>query len=128
MAAVAASPPVRLTYLLWALRILIAALFLFAGFAKLNGQEMMVQEFGLLPVGQWFRYLTGVIEIVGAVALLIPSFSGLGALVLLAVDVGAFIAQVSFIRQDWIHTIVIGGILAALAYLQRDSIHARLGM
>ena len=105
-----------------------AALFLFAGLAKLSGQEMMVQEFGLLAVGQWFRYLTGVIEIVGAAALLIPSFSGLGALVLLFVDVDAFFAQVGFIRSDWIHTIVIGAILAALVYLQRDSIAARLGI
>ena len=116
-----------MTYLLWALRLLMAALFLFAGFAKLSGQEMMVNEFGLLPVGQWFRYLTGVIEILGAVALLIPSYSGLGALALLVVDVGAFFAQIAFIHSDWVHTIVIGAILAALVYLQRDSIGERLG-
>jgi putative oxidoreductase len=128
MAVVTASQPASLTYLLWALRVLMAALFLFAGIAKLSGQEMMVQEFGLLPVGQWFRYLTGAIEIVGAVALLMPSYSGLGALVLLVVDLGAFIAQVGYIHQDWIHTIAIGAILAALVYLQRDSIRARLGM
>lgn len=127
MATATTSSSQSLTYVLWALRLLMAALFLFAGFAKLSGQEMMVQEFGLLPVGQWFRYLTGVIEILGAIALLIPSYSGLGALALLVVDVGAFFAQVGFIHSDWVHTIVIGAILAALVYLQRDSIRERLG-
>ena len=107
---------------------LIAALFVFAAFAKLTSQPMMVAEFGMLPVGQWFRYFTGLLEIVGAIALLTPAVSGLGALLLLIVDVGAFFAQVLFLHGDWIHTIVIGAILAALVFLQRDSIRGRLGM
>ena len=72
--------------------------------------------------------VTGLLEIVGAIALLTPALSGLGALLLLIVDVGAFFAQVLFLHGDWIHTIVIGAILAALVYLQRDSIRGRLGM
>lgn len=47
---------------------------------------------------------------------------------MLVVDIAAFFAQVLFIHMDWIHTIVIGAILAALAYLQRDSNRERLGM
>ena len=128
MATATTSSSQPITYLLWALRLLMAALFLFAGFAKLSGQEMMVQEFGLLPVGQWFRYLTGVIEILGADSAADSAYSGLGALALLVVDVGAFFAQIAFIHSDWIHTIVIGAILAALVYLQRDSIRDQLGM
>jgi hypothetical protein len=54
--------------------------------------------------------------------------SGLGALLLLVVDVGAFFAQVLFLHEDWTHTIVIGAILVALIYVQRDSIHERLGI
>ena len=111
-----------MTIVLWILRVLIAALFVFAAFAKLSGQPMMVAEFGMLPVGQWFRYFTGLLEVVGAIALLTPAVSGLGALLLLIVDVGAFFAQVLFLHADWIHTIVIGAILAALVFLQRDSI------
>jgi hypothetical protein len=42
--------------------------------------------------------------------------------------VGAFFAQVFFLHEDWIHTIVIGAILVALVYVQRDAIRQRLGM
>jgi putative oxidoreductase len=122
------TPTGTMTIVIWVMRILVAALFLFAGFAKLSGQQMMVDEFAGLPGGQGLRYLTGLLELVGGVAVLIPSVSGLGALVLLVVDVGAFFAQVLFLHQDWIHTIVIGAILVALVYLQRDAIRERLGM
>ena len=112
---------------LWVLRVLMAALFLFAAFMKLSGNAMMVEEFEVVGLGQWFRYFTGVIEAVGGIALLIPSISAFGALLLLCVDIGAFIAQVTVIHQDWIHTIVIGVILAVLVYMQRQQITDRLG-
>jgi putative oxidoreductase len=121
-------PSRNMTIVIWVMRILMAALFLFAAFGKLTGQQMMVDEFAMLPIGDWFRYVVGLLELVGAIALLTPTVSGLGALVLLGVDIGAFFAQVLFIRMDWIHTIVIGAILVALVYLQRDSIRERLGM
>ena len=46
--------------------------FLAAGIAKLAGVQMMVDEFGMLGLGQWFRYATGVIEIGSAVLLWVP--------------------------------------------------------
>jgi putative oxidoreductase len=113
---------------LWVLRVLMAALFLFAALAKLTSQPQIVEGFALLPVGQWFRYIVGLMELVGGVAVLVPAVSGLGALLLLVVDVGAFFAQILFMHQDWIHTIVIGAILVALIYLQRGSIRERLGL
>jgi hypothetical protein len=45
----------------------------------------------------------------------------LAALLLLAIDFGAFIAQITVLHIDWIHTIIIGLVLAALIYLQRDA-------
>lgn len=127
--AVAIDPNSRaMTIVIWVLRALMAALFLIAGLAKLSGQQMMVDEFATLPGGQGLRYFTGLLELVGGIAVLIPSVSGLGALVLLVVDVGAFFAQTLFLHEDWIHTIVIGAILVALIYLQRDAIRERLGM
>ena len=61
------------------LRILLALVFLAAGGAKLASVPAMVQIFDALGFGQWFRYVTGVVEIAGAVALLIPSYAALGA-------------------------------------------------
>ena len=118
----------RINILIWILRVLVAGLFLFAAFGKLSGQPMMVQEFDAIGLGQWFRYFTGAIELVGAVALLAPAVSGLAAVLLLMVDIGAFVAQVAILHVDWIHTIVIGAILVVLVYLQRANIKARLGL
>ena len=40
--------------------------FVAAGAAKLIGAPMMVETFDAIGMGQWFRYLTGVIEVGGA--------------------------------------------------------------
>ena len=119
MTAVALPASRSKTIVLWVLRILIAALFLFAGFMKLSGQPMMIEEFGTIGLGQWFRYFTGALELAGAVAILVPSVSVFGAIVLLAVDAGAFVAQLAILHGDWIHTILIGALLATVIYLQR---------
>ncbi len=108
------------TVIVWILRILMAALFLFASFMKLSGQPRMVEEFELFGIGEWFRYLTGLLELAGGIFILVPPVSVFGAMLLLAVDVGALVAQLSVIHQDWIHTIVIGAILVTLIYLQRE--------
>jgi putative oxidoreductase len=128
MATAAINPSSTMTIVLWVLRVLMAALFLFAAFAKLTGWQMMVDEFGLVPGGQALRYFTGLLELVGGVSVLIPAVSGFGALLLLVVDVGAFFAQILFIHMDWIHTIIVGAILVAIIYLQRDAMRQRLGM
>jgi len=122
------SKPRSANVVLWVLRGVVAALFLFAASMKLTSQPMMVQEFDMVGLGQWFLYFTGVLEAVGAVATLIPSVSVLGAVLLLAVDAGAFVAQVAAIHMDWVHPIVIGAVIAALIYLQRDALKARLGL
>jgi hypothetical protein len=73
---------------------------------KLLGESAMVQEFDTVGVGQWFRHLTGLLEITGGVALLAPSYSALGAALLLVVDVGAsspksqFSIWIGFIRSS----------------------------
>jgi putative oxidoreductase len=110
------------TIILWILRLLAAGIFLFASYMKLSGQPMMVAEFDQIGLGQWFRYATGLIELVGGIAVLVPRFSPWGALLLLAVDVGAFIAQVSILHMDWVHCIVIGALLALVVYLQRGAL------
>jgi len=63
----------------WVLQGLLAAAFLAAGGAKLAGVPMMVQIFDQIGMGQWFRIVTGLVEVAGAVALLVPGFAALGA-------------------------------------------------
>ena len=46
--------------------------FVMAGFGSLSGYPMMVETFDKIGIGQWFRYVTGAIEIASAILLLIP--------------------------------------------------------
>ena len=66
-----------------------AGMFLMVGFFKLSGDPQMVGLFDAIGLGQWFRYVTGSLEVLGAVLLLVPRLSGLGALLLMGVMLGA---------------------------------------
>lgn len=112
---------------IWVLRILLAALFLFAAYMKLTSQPMMVDEFGVIGLGQWFRYLTGLLELVGGIAVLVPAVSVFGAILLLCVDIGAFVTQAFVLHGDVVHTIVIALLLVLLIYLQRGRLTGRVG-
>ena len=83
----------------WGLRILLALAFGAAGAAKLAGAPQMVQVFEAIGFGQWFRYVTGAVEVVGAVLLLVPATGFLGGLLLTATMAGAVAT----------HLVLIGG-------------------
>jgi putative oxidoreductase len=74
---------------LWILQIGAAGMFLMVGFFKVTGDPQMVGLFDAIGLGQWFRYVTGSLEVLGGVLLLIPRLSGLGALLLMGVMIGA---------------------------------------
>ena len=74
---------------LWILQIGAAGMFLMVGFLKLSGDPQMVGLFDAIGLGQWFRYVTGSLEVLGAILLLVPRLSGLGALLLVGVMLGA---------------------------------------
>ncbi len=80
---------------IWALQILAALVFLFTGSIKLGGFDQAVKMFGEINIGQWFRYLTGILEVGGAILLLVPSFATAGAGVLAVVMTGAVIAHLT---------------------------------
>ena len=66
-------------YIFLAIRALLTLAFLGAGLAKLMGVEMLVQEFDTLGMGQWFRYVTGIIEVAAALIIWVPGFTVVGA-------------------------------------------------
>jgi putative oxidoreductase len=74
---------------LWVVQLGTAGMFLMAGYSKLSGNPQMVGLFQAIGFGQWFRYVTGSFEVIGAVLLLIPVLSGLGGLLLTGVMFGA---------------------------------------
>jgi len=79
--------------LLWAMQVLAAAVFLAAGGIALSGAAPLVAIYEEIGIGQWFRYVTGILEIAGAVALLLPRFAFYGAALLATVMCGAIVAN-----------------------------------
>jgi putative oxidoreductase len=84
---------------LWVVQILGAILFFLAGFAKLSGDEQMIQTFAAIGIGQWLRYVKGLIEFASAILLLIPALSRIGALLVVPIMIGAVVT----------HVVIIGG-------------------
>ncbi|HEX3151879.1 MAG TPA: DoxX family protein [Gemmataceae bacterium] len=103
-----ARPSVARNVGLWVLQILTAVAFLAAGVAKLSGQQMMVETFEKVGVGQWFRYLTGSIEIVSACFLLIPRLTPVGAALLFCTMAGAVLSHLLILGGSPIPALVLG--------------------
>lgn len=91
------------TIVLWVLQVLLAIQFLFAGFLKVAGDKAMVDMFATIGAGQWLRYVVGILELAGGIGVLIPLLSGLAALGLSALMVGAVITNVAVLdTPPWI--------------------------
>jgi len=110
------------TIVLWVLAALGAASFLMAGFQKLSSDPGMVQLFSLIGFGPWFRYLTGTLETLGAIALLIPRLRVLGALGLIGVMIGAIITNALF-HAPQVPALVELVIVAAVAWGRRRELN-----
>ena len=110
----------------WTLQGIIAAAFLAAGAAKLAGVPFMVDLFAQIGLGQWFRVVTGVVEVVGAVALLFPGLASIGALWLGGTMVGAVATHLFVLHTSPVPAIVLGVLNALVVYLRRDELVALL--
>jgi putative oxidoreductase len=92
-------PSKALNLTIWGVQILTAVAFLAAGGSKLSSAPAMVEMFEKVGLGQWFRYLTGSLEVVGALLLLVPRTAAIGGGLLAAVMIGAI----------GTHLLIIGG-------------------
>jgi putative oxidoreductase len=79
---------------LWAAQVALAGLFLLAGGSKLAGAPETVALFEAIGVGQWLRYVTGLVEVGSALALFVPSLAPFGAVALVATMLGAIATHV----------------------------------
>jgi uncharacterized membrane protein YphA (DoxX/SURF4 family) len=85
--------------ILWILQSLAAVVFLLAGGAKLAGAAVTIVAFDEIGLGQWFRYVTGGLEVICALLLLILRAAAIGAALLAATMLGAIVT----------HRFIIGG-------------------
>ncbi len=106
--------------LVWLLAISLAGMFGLAGASKLAGAEEMVVLFDTIGFGQWFRYVTGSIEVVGAVSLLVPRLASIGASLLAATMAGAAATHLLLIGGSPIPAAALLVFSLLLAYLRWD--------
>ncbi|KQW58067.1 DoxX family protein [Variovorax sp. Root411] len=107
--------------IVWGVRILLALAFGAAGAAKLAGAQQMVQVFDAIGFGQWFRYLTGLVEVGGALLLLVPATGFLGGLLLAATMVCAVAMHLVLIGGNPAPAVVLGLLSGFVAWRLRPA-------
>lgn len=112
---------------LWVTQVALAAMFLVAGGSKLAGVPAMVRLFEAIGVGQWFRYVTGVIEVTSGIALLVPSAAVFGALLLIPTMLGAIVTDVFVVHTSPAVPLGLLLLAAAVAWVRRDQVRISLG-
>jgi uncharacterized membrane protein YphA (DoxX/SURF4 family) len=93
---------------LWVVQVILALQFLGAGMMKLAGAEAMVAMFGRLGGEPWLRYGVGIVELAGAVGILVPLLSGLAAACLSVHMLLATLTTVAFLSGEptWLPLVV----------------------
>ena len=100
----------------WVLQILAALMFLMSGGMKLAGVPMQVEMFGKIGIGQWFRYVTGTIEIVSAILLFMPRTAAVGASLLVVTMLGAIATHLLVLGGSPLPAIVLLVVTASIAW------------
>lgn len=112
--------------IVWGTRILLALAFGAAGTSKLVGAPQMVQLFEAVGFGLWFRYLTGIVEIIAVVLLLAPSTGFLGGILAAATMAGAVGAHLLLIGGSPLPAIGLGLLASFVAWRLRPANFSKL--
>ncbi|MFD7159756.1 DoxX family protein [Kribbella sp. NPDC059898] len=109
---------------LWVVQVVLAAMIAMAALPKLSGDQVMVDIFDAVGVGQWLRYVVGVLELAGTIGLLVPRLCGLAALGLSLLLVGATLTNILVLGAS--PAIPLGYLLVAagIAWFRRTSVLA----
>ncbi len=88
---------------------------------KLVGHSSAAESFDKIGFGDWFMYLTGGLELAGAIALVIPILSGVSALAFMGLMIGAFVTQLTvFDGQYAITPVILFLLFAGIAWVRRN--------
>ena len=107
---------------LWLTQVALAVVFVMAGGSKLVGVPAMVSVCDALALGQWFRYVTGVIEVTSGIALLVPSAAIFGALLLIPTMLGAIVTNVFVVPASPVMPLLLLLGAAAIAWARRHQL------
>jgi putative oxidoreductase len=120
----ASKPGKGLNIALWVVQILLAAMFVMAGGSKLAGDPKMVGLFDVIGIGQWFRYLTGTLEVAGALLLVVPRTKAYGAALLAPVMAGAILTHLVVLHNSPAMPLVLLVGIAFVLWGRRDALLA----
>jgi len=112
-----AGPGRLATIATWVLKLVLALAFGAAAVMKLTSAPDMVAHFNLIGLGPNFIYVTGAIELSSALLLLIPPTAFIGALGLVGISLGAYVAQIGPLHGDVIHVFVLGALALIAAWV-----------
>ncbi len=103
------------------LRALLALAFLIIGAAKLTSQMQTVQLFAAIGWGQWFRYLTGALDVMGALLVLLPWIPFSGAVLLSCTAGTAIVLSVTKLHNNPAAGVVLFVLAITVAWLTRPN-------
>ncbi len=103
----------------WVIQIVLAMIFLTMGMAKLSGVEGTIQLFEQIGFGQWFRFVTGAIEVTASILLLFGPYASLGAGLILITMTGAVMTHLWWIGGSILPPLSLGAAAALLMALRR---------
>ncbi|MFE2754102.1 DoxX family protein [Actinosynnema sp. NPDC059335] len=109
---------------LWVAQVGLAAYFAYSGVSLLG--DDFVGKFDRIGLGQWLRYVTGVLELAGALGLLVPRLCGLAAAGLAGVMAGAVATELVILRDTGgaVLPAALLAVAAVIAWFRRDAVRA----
>jgi putative oxidoreductase len=103
-------------------QVLVALAFVAAAAGKLLGSADMVALFDAVGVGQWFRYVTGLLELMGAFLLIVPGTAAFGSVLLAGVMVGAVVAHLTVLHTAPTAPLVLLALTALISWGRRSQL------
>jgi putative oxidoreductase len=106
---------------LWVIRVVVGLAFLAAGGSKLAGAPAMMAMFAKIGFGQWFRILTGLLEVTAAIGLFIPRYTLYAAATLAVVMASAIGFQLTILGGNPLPPIVLLLLTSLIAWLSEST-------
>ena len=112
-------------YINLGIRAVLTLAFVLAGAAKLLGADMMVGTFEAVGIGQWFRYVTGIIEVASGALLWVSGLQLIGAGLMTITMIGAVLAQALVLGSSAMPAMILGLMSGYIAFLYRGQFTER---
>jgi|RhiMetdeSRZDD1v2_1073273.scaffolds.fasta_scaffold3379575_1 putative oxidoreductase len=105
---------------LWVVQGVLAAAMLGAGISGLAGAEAAVLIFDHIGLGDWLRYLTGGLQVLAAIGLLVPRLAGVTGLALVGMWLIASVAHLLGLSGTIAAPVIFLALSAVVAWGRRD--------